>query len=293
MSGSGGTEVPEEQLPIDGGSGATDQVQDAVPTDSSRPPANLKTPLNLKFEALAVHRRAALGLLPGVQDPEYNHEMTFSQYKSSRQYRFLTSDNCCVSLSGGYRLCRANRYLQDHSPCFWEIDFKAAETNESHIRIGIATIKADMEAPVGFDAEGYCVRDRGGAFHCARRRDSPAFGVGDTIGFGFRDRELSLWINGVCHGVIFDSIDGEKKWMPAVSVYRDAQVVGRFRRPFRFDPGNEWREAGDLKQEEPVGLFTSKELVIWMRGSLDAGDRHKQAIEAMDAALVPPHLMPI
>jgi hypothetical protein len=219
--------------------------------------------------------------------------MTFSLYKSSRHYRFLSPDSCTVSLSGGYRLCRATRFLQYDVPSFWEIDFKAAKTEDSHVRVGVATLKADMESPVGSDAEGYCVRDRGGAFHCARRKDTPGFGVGDTVGLGFGNGELSLWINGVHHGIIFDGIDAEKKWMPAVSVYRDAEVVGRFRRPFRFDPGNEWHEAGDLPKEEPVGLFSSRQLVIWMKGSIDAGEHYSKAIEAIDAALVPPHQMPI
>jgi hypothetical protein len=252
-----------------------------------------KMPMKLKFEELAVHRRAALGLLPNVEDPEYDARQTFSQLKSSRHYKFLTQDNLTVTLSGGYRLCRATRCLPLPGRYYWEIDFKAANSNESHIRIGIATLKADLEAPVGCEATGYSLRDLGGAFHRGRRSSSPAFSVGDVVGIGFDGTHLDMWVNGTYHGVIFDRIDDSCDWMPAVSVYRDAEVVGRFVRPFIFDPGSDWLAAGDLPPGRPVGLFSSRDLVKWMKGTLDAGENHDAAIEAIRTALTPPHDMPM
>jgi hypothetical protein len=136
---------------------------------------NVRILLNASFDCHAVHRRASLHLLPDVDEPEYNEAMEFSKLKSSRRYKFF--DN------------------------FTEIDFKAAKTEKSHVRIGIATIAADMEAPVGTDGEGYCVRDLGGAFHRGQRRPFGTFGVGDTIGFGIETHAelvtMRVFVNGV------------------------------------------------------------------------------------------------
>jgi hypothetical protein len=250
-------------------------------------------PMKLKFEELAVHRRAALGLLPNVQDPEYETRQAFSELKSSRLYKFLTPDNLTVSLSGGYRLCRAKRCLPLPGRYYWEIDFKAASSSDSHVRIGIATVKADLEAPVGSDGAGYGLRDLGGAFHRGRRSPSPEFSVGDVIGLGFDGSHLDMWINGKYQGVIFDEIESSSDWIPAVSVYRDAEISGRFVRPFSFDPGVDWIGAGDLPPGQPIGLFSSRDLVKWMKGTLDAGENQTAAIEAIQAALTPPQEMPM
>jgi hypothetical protein len=249
--------------------------------------------MKLKFEELAVHRRAALGLLSQVQDPEYDSPMCFSELKSSRHYKFPNGDHFTISLSGGYRLCRATRFFPLPGFCYWEIEFKSAETTESHVRCGIATLKADLETPVGFDEYGYSVRDLGGAFHKGHRSPSPEFSVGDVIGFGFDGSTLRMWKNGMDQGVIFDGIDQNLQWMPAVSIYRDAQLLGRFVRPFSFDPGEDWKAAGDLPPGEPQGMFSSKDLVKWMRTSLEVGDYYEAACTAILEALTPPHEMPM
>jgi hypothetical protein len=249
--------------------------------------------MKLKFEELAVHRRAALGLLSHVQDPEYARPMVFSELKSSRRYQFLDVNALTITLSGGYRLCRTTRSFSLPGQVYWEIDFKSANTNESHIRCGIATLNADLEAPVGYDEHGYSVRDLGGAFHKAHRSPAAEFSVGDVVGLGFDGSRLSLWINGEGQGVLFEGIDSNVEWMPAVSIYYDAEVVGRFVRPFRFDPGAEWKAAGDLPPGEPRGVFTSRDLVKWMRTSLEVGEYYEAACRAIHDALTPAHQMPM
>ena len=141
---------------------------------SKNQPASQKLIMKLQFEELGVIRRAALNLLPNVQDPEYRSQMQFSRYKSSRKYKFLSDDNNTVTLEGGYRLCRATRYIPVDQRYFWEVDFTAAKSSESHVRIGISTIQADMEAPVGVDSYGYCVADLGKRKTFGRRKIFPA-----------------------------------------------------------------------------------------------------------------------
>jgi hypothetical protein len=254
---------------------------------------NVRIRLDATFETIAVHRRAALDLLPFVDDPEYDTPMEFSKLKSSRRYTFI--NNLTITLPDGYRLCRATRPLALPGRVFWEIKFVSAKTEKSHIRIGIATVKADMEGPVGVDAFGYCVRDRGGAFHRGRQRPFPEFHPGDTIGFGVvssgETAQMSFFINGEFQGVGFDDIPNDR-WFPAVSIYRDAVVTARFMRPFKFDPGMEWRAAGELPEGRRTQLFTSKDIVKWMK-VLDAGDHNKEAYKAIVEALTPAHQMPM
>jgi hypothetical protein len=135
-------------------------------------PANgAKVPLKVCFDELGVHRRAALGLLPNVEDPELNDRMQFSRYKSSRQYKFI--DNLTVTLSGGSRLCRTTRPLSLPGRIYWEADYRSS-VRDGHVQLGFAMIRVDMEAPVGVDAEGYSVRDLGGARRITSRSKSSA-----------------------------------------------------------------------------------------------------------------------
>lgn len=250
--------------------------------------------LQLHFDEEGLYRRAALGLLPEVQDPEANKPMKLSSRKSSRRFKFLEENK--VTLSEGYRLCRATRYLPLPGSYFWEVSF-SQKTNDSHVRIGIATVKAEMEGPVGMDSEGYCVRDRGGAYHNAKKSPSPEFSAGDILGFGFTSDEtgasLHLWINGDYKGAIFTGIDPTKHWIPAVSIYRDATVQAVFHRPFEFEPGSDWTAAADVPDTPPDGKLTADKLAYWMRGKLEAGEDQEIAYKAILVAMTPPHQMPI
>lgn len=266
---------------------------------AAAPPKSIMK-IKLRFEEKGVFRRAALGLLPDVNDPELSDDMTFSPLKSSRSYRFL-NDNLSVTLEGGYRLCRCKRSLQLDKPYYWEMIFSSAKTSESHIRVGIATIKADMEAPVGVDNFGYCVGDLGKCVHNGwenKEYKSPKFGVGDTIGFGFipgpESISVKVFINGVDHGFAFTNVDRTMKWFPAVSIYRDAVVSGVFERPFRYDPGPEFASPKDLPKERARYRIHAKDLVKIMKtySELSQEDRDKY-IKAIDVALTPAHQMPI
>ncbi|OHS98619.1 SPRY domain containing protein [Tritrichomonas foetus] len=258
--------------------------------------------MKLKFEELGVYRRAALGLLPKVNDPEIKMPMTFSSYKSSRKYKFLNPEKSMVTLEGGYRLCRSTRFLRTDKNYYWEVDFTSAKNEESHVRFGIATIEADMEAPVGVDQNGYCVGDLGKCIHNGWKNknfNSPTFHAGDTVGFGFMPGpngiSLRLFLNGADYGVVYDNISTEKRWTPAISIYREAVATGRFIRPFRFDPGPAWTAAGDIPRDRSEYPISAKKLVKVMKGSgypLEASEREAY-LSAIDIALTPAHLMPI
>lgn len=278
------------------------QNQDQNPPADGQAPKPLKKQykLKLKFEELGVYRRAALGLLPNVNDPELQETMAFSTYKSSRKYKFLDPKNLSVTLEGGYRLCRATRFLPVNNSYYWEIDFTSIKNEESHIRVGIATIKADMEAPVGYDQYGYCIGDLGKSIHERRERGNfktPQFHVSDTVGLGFipgpDSISLQLFINGVDYGIVFDGINKEERWTPAVSIFREAVVTGRFFRPFKFDPGNQWMAAGDIPRENPDLPILAKDLVKAMKGTMVLSESSDLYMSAIYIALTPAHQMPI
>lgn len=250
----------------------------------------------LSFEVFGVHRRCALQLIPYVKDPEIDQDMHFSELKSSRSFRFLSKDK--VTLDGGYRLCRTTRFLPNDKKNYY-FEFKFCATNEnSHVRFGIATIDAKLEYPVGYDKKGYSVCDKGGAFHLGRCFQSPGFKNDDIVGIGifhFNDNlGFRLFINGVDMGIIFDNIDKNKLWFPAISIYKGAVVEGKFDRPFHDEPGESWNAANDLPKYETDDLFSSDLLVKVMKGEKTVPKEfEKEMLEAIDVVLTPSHLMPI
>lgn len=258
-----------------------------------------ETVLNLEFESLGVMRRAALGLLPHVKDPERNVSMHFSSYKSSRNYEFINNNE--VKLDGGYRLCRATRSLPTDKKYYWEFCFSKQSAENSHARFGISTLKADMEAPVGIDEYGYSVRDLGGSYHEGHRNKNiitPPFQKGDIVGLGFVPGEnsisLELFINGNLIGTVFDNIDKNSKWFPSISIFKGGIVESNFSGPFAFDPGSDYTAAGNIPNEQDKGTIDPKKLIKIMKTSLFCAENEKQFFfEAMDAALVPAHLMVI
>lgn len=277
----------------------------SAPTPPPTPPSTpalqqKKFTFKLKFEELGVYRRAALNLLPQVQDPEFDSPMTWSKYKSSRKFEFLNPEYTQITQSGGYRLCRGTRYFVFPGSYYWESEFTESRNADSHVRLGIATIDADMEAPVGVDQLGYNVRDKGGAFHNARRSNSEPFNLGDVVGLGLCSEDgnkasLHMWINGEYKGEIFNDIDASKRWFPAASIFKDAVITSQFDKPFRFPPPEPWKAANEIPAVQPEGTIVAKELVKMMRGSVETegGSIDPIIMNAMDTALTPAHLMPI
>ena len=255
--------------------------------------------VSLDFEEFGVHRRAALGLIPKVIDPELNAKMAFSRLKSDRSFQFIGRKDLSITMDGGYRLCRATRSIQGPFHHYWEFKFEDAASEESHIRVGISTLAAKFDRPVAYDENGYCVRDKGGAFHDSTHKDpvpSPEFHVGDVVSIGLLSTEhgveFRMWLNGNDCGALYSNVDPNKAWYPAASVYRKAVISARFARPFAFDPGKDWLSAEDSAFGEPDGILTSSELVAMMKGSPLSGEP-SVVFAAMDAALTPRHEMPI
>ncbi|EQC33157.1 hypothetical protein SDRG_09143 [Saprolegnia diclina VS20] len=95
----------------------------------------------------------------------------------------LADDGLTVTGSKGYCMARANCGIC-HGNCYYEITLQPADV-PYHVRFGVGTKKADINAPVGFDESSYAYRDLEGAIvHKSTRRDGygAAFGPGDVVG---------------------------------------------------------------------------------------------------------------
>ena len=97
------------------------------------------------------------------------------------------------STDKGYRMARANVGVRSGD---WYCEYKIARSNihGSHCRIGWARREAALDAPVGFDAYSYGIRDvNGEAVFCSRPKPfmKTGFGSGDVIGFHIHLPELT------------------------------------------------------------------------------------------------------
>ena len=257
--------------------------------------------INLNFDEDTAQRRAALRMLPYVQDQESNEEkMILSKFKSSSRVS-ISSDLTCKLRSSksqkwnsiGYCICRTNRGLKFPGKYYWEFEYLGTESNAGHCRIGISTTTARIEAPVGYDINGYCLRDKGNAFHCAKKFDGPSFKAGDVIGFGFTISEeedkssLCCWINGENPTLLFENIKTGVEWFPSISPYRDAQIRAQFDEPFKHFPGDEWKPAAKHPIMPSTEKYTVDTLISIMKSGKIA-DMNEEIVLAMNAVMAPP-----
>lgn len=96
----------------------------------------------------------------------------------------ISKDGLTVSNEKGYRLARAS-HAAVSGRYYYEVQFLADSPADAHIRVGFATQKADQQAPCGYDAFGYAIRDIDCAvIHRAARRPFAARSIarGDVVG---------------------------------------------------------------------------------------------------------------
>ena len=253
--------------------------------------------ITITFEEYTAHRRAALRLLHNIVDEEATSpSIILSKLKSSR--RISIQSNLICKLSGndnsvGYCICRTCRGLKSPGKYYWEVEFLRSKSGEGHCRCGISSIEAKLDAPCGYDQYGYCLRDKGGSFHCAQRSDGPQYNIGDLIGFGLiipeeKDQAtLCCWINGENQTTLFEHIKTDTEWFPTVCPYRDAQIRTQFYEPFKHFPGDDWMPAGEHPNITPKGNHTIDELIKVMKSGKIA-DMTEDLILAMNDVMAPP-----
>lgn len=96
----------------------------------------------------------------------------------------LSSDASMVTTQRGWRSARANVGIREGS-YYMEFNIVRANEGKSHIRFGLSRKEASLEAPVGYDAYGYGLRDiEGMKVHLSRPREfcNELFESGDVVG---------------------------------------------------------------------------------------------------------------
>ncbi|EEB05872.1 Ash2-trithorax family protein [Schizosaccharomyces japonicus yFS275] len=85
----------------------------------------------------------------------------------------------------GFRMARANVFVNSGEWYFEVRIEKGGGEDGAHVRVGVARREAPLDAPVGYDAYSYGLRDTGGqCVHLSRPTDfMKPFGTGDVLGF--------------------------------------------------------------------------------------------------------------
>jgi hypothetical protein len=147
-------------------------------------------------EAAALVEGAAIRIKPSrapemmYWEPEF-YSPDAGAYPLARVAKANSAPQCAISKDGftvsndkGYRLARAS-HAAVSGRYYYEVQFLADSPADAHIRVGFATQKADQQAPCGYDAFGYAIRDIDGAIiHRAARRPFAARQIlrGDVVG---------------------------------------------------------------------------------------------------------------
>ncbi|CAA18661.1 Set1 complex component ash2 [Schizosaccharomyces pombe] len=97
---------------------------------------------------------------------------------------FIDHSALCATVEKGFRMARSNVFMTS-GEWYFEIKIeKGGGDDGAHVRIGVSRREAPLDAPVGYDAYSYGLRDLGGQkVHMSRPRNfMDSFGTGDIIG---------------------------------------------------------------------------------------------------------------
>lgn len=121
-----------------------------------------------------------------VDRPNPEHPISVSK-ASTHSAQQLQIDDLTVTNPLGYALARTTHGF-DSGSWFFEVSFCSDSPPNSHIRLGLAQILAETQAPVGYDEYSYGIRDKDGAvMHCGLEKTyARSFKPGDIIGVTLR-----------------------------------------------------------------------------------------------------------
>mmetsp|Transcript_5464 Transcript_5464/g.13338 ORF Transcript_5464/g.13338 Transcript_5464/m.13338 type:complete len:305 (+) Transcript_5464:298-1212(+) len=116
-----------------------------------------------------------------VLDYKKHAEVQLSQVDKAPSVT-ISNDNLVASSTKGYRSVRATHGARCGT-WYFEVHVKHLGSS-GHCRLGWAAKKAELQAPVGYDAHGYSYRDIGGTkVHMARREQyGDPYSEGDVVG---------------------------------------------------------------------------------------------------------------
>ncbi|XP_058077462.1 protein TRAUCO-like [Magnolia sinica] len=210
--------------------------------------------------AAATAKQSAVVITPIPRFPDRSDDSPDAIICLSKIYKAekveLSDDRLSAGSTKGYRMVRATRGVVEG---VWYFEIKVVNLGETgHTRLGWATEKGDLQAPVGYDGNSFAYRDVDGSkVHRAVREEygEKGYGEGDVVGCyislpdgelyvpkpphlviykgqryacaadGKDDppkvvpgSELSFFKNGICQGVAFTNLYGGR-YYPAASMF--------------------------------------------------------------------------
>ncbi|KAL2266936.1 hypothetical protein VTJ83DRAFT_4213 [Remersonia thermophila] len=209
-----------------------------------------------------------------TEPPPYGPHLSFEDAAS---HMFFDRSGMHVTSDKGFRMARANVAVRE-GRWYWECrvtrgilkDRKEGDPeSHGHVRVGWARREASLDAPVGFDAYSYGLRDVGGQkVHMSRPKDffppGEAIREGDVIGLEIRlpsERLQRKIARGEYNPAIDASDEPEESQPPEVAdVIRD-RIPIRFKAHIYFEKidYHTTKELEDLMNPSPSSSHPSAE----------------------------------
>lgn len=176
-------------------------------------------------------------------------------FEDAATHMFLDQSGRHITTDKGFRMARANVAVRQ-GRWYWECrvtrgtvrgggdaaggesSSSAAPTSHGHVRVGFARREASLDAPVGFDAYSYGIRDvEGQKMHMSRPKDffPPGEEVleGDVIGLEIQLPSEALHRK-VVRGEYNPAVDGTDDESTAAAASAEGANIVRDRIPIRF-----------------------------------------------------------
>ncbi|KAL7628074.1 transcription factor, contains a PHD finger motif [Parahypoxylon ruwenzoriense] len=215
-----------------------------------------------------------------IADPDFPSSFYYRQtepapygahisFEDAATNMYMDQEGCHVTTDKGFRSARANVALRQ-GRWYWEcrvtqgtvkVNSDGNVESNGHVRMGFARREAPLDAPVGFNAYSYGIRDvQGQKMHLSRPADFFPAGEqikeGDVIGLEIQlpSEQLHRKIVQGQYNPAVDSTNEEEATAEAANIVRD-RIPIRFKNHIYFEKidYHTTKELDDLMNPSPVG----------------------------------------
>ncbi|KAK8090880.1 S.t1.c1 complex component ash2 [Apiospora phragmitis] len=248
-------------------------------------PAPDGTPIDFYETSEHVYNKKNFHYLHCIADPQFPSSFYYRQtepepygahisFEDAATHMYLDQSGRHITTDKGFRMARANIAVRE-GRWYWECkitrgtisttDEGAKLESHGHVRLGFARREASLDAPVGFDAYSYGIRDvEGQKVHMSRPKDFFPAGEdikeGDVIGLEIQLPSESLHRKVVLgqYNPAVDLIAEESSSAEGPNIVRD-RIPIRFRAHIYFEKidYHTTKELEDLMNPSPVGASGS------------------------------------
>lgn len=232
------------------------------------------------FHTSSVYNKKSYHYLHCIADPAFPSSFYYRQtepepygahisFEDAATYMYMDQSGRHITTDKGFRSARANVAIRQ-GRWYWEckitrgtIKSDAGGNVESHghVRMGFARREASLDAPIGFDAYSYGIRDvQGQKVHMSRPKDffppGEEIREGDVIGLEIQlpSEQLHRKVVQGQYNPAVDLIDEEEPTAEAANIVRD-RIPIRFKQHIYLEKidYHTTKELEDLMNPSPVG----------------------------------------